>query len=220
VRSGDPLSRSGMHFLIVDDHPMVRRGVRQMLEEVYGGAAIVEADRGEEAIDHVRRTPWDLVLLDLSLPGMSGMEVLERIGRTRPGQKVLVLSMHAEDELAVRVLKLGAAGYINKAHAAEELLGAIAHIMRGRRYVSPQVAELLADRIQGNDNQPAHEALSSREFRVMCLLAAGRSIVDIAAELSISPKTVSTYRSRVLEKLKLETNADLTRYCLAHHLVA
>lgn len=209
-----------MNFLVVDDHPLVRRGVRQMLEEAYHGASVIEADRGEDAVEHVRREPWDLVLMDLSLPGMSGMDALERIGRIRPGQKVLVVSMHEADELAVRALKAGAAGYINKAHAAEELLGAIAHIVRGRRYVSPEVAELLADRIQSNHNQPAHETLSSREFRVMCLLAQGRSIVDIAGELSISPKTVSTYRARVLEKLRLETNADLTRYCLAHRLVA
>jgi DNA-binding NarL/FixJ family response regulator len=209
-----------VNFLIVDDHPLVRRGVRQILEEAYSDAAVTETDRGEEAIEHVRRSPWDLVLMDLSLPGLSGMEAIERIARTRPGQRVLVVSMHAEDELAVRALKLGAAGYITKDHAAEELLGAIAHIMRGRRYVSPNMAELLADRIQGAENSPAHERLSSREFRVLCLVAEGRSLGEIASQLSISPKTVSTYRARVLEKMRLETNADLTRYCLAHRLVS
>lgn len=208
-----------MSFLIVDDHTLVRRGLRQMLEEAYPGAFCVEADRGEHAVEHVRRAAWDLVLMDLSLPGLSGLDALERIMRARPGQRVLVVSMHPEEELAVRALKQGAAGYVSKADAAEELLSAVAQIIRGRRYVSPVLAELLADRVLGHETSRPHESLSSREFRVMSLLAEGRSIVEIASMLCVSPKTVSTYRMRLLEKLRLETNADITRYCLSHGLV-
>lgn len=209
-----------MNFLIVDDHPLVRRGLRQLLEEVYAGAGFTETDRGEDAVEHVRRQDWDLVLMDLSLPGLSGMDALERIVRLRPAQRVLVVSMHAEDELAVRALKHGAVGYIGKANAAEELLGAVAQVLAGRRYVGPALAELLAERVLGHEGVPPHETLSSREFRVMCLLAEGRSIVEIAGLLSVSPKTISTYRTRLLEKMRLDTNADITRYCLTHRLVS
>lgn len=208
-----------MKLLVVDDHPLIRRGVRQILEEAYPEVTVVEADDGETAMDLIRRETWNLVILDLSMPGMSGLEVLEHAGRHRPGLKALVLSMHSEQELALQALRLGAAGYITKDHASEELLAAIARIMGGGRYLGPQVAEALANRLSGESDAPPHTRLSAREFRVMCLLAQGRSPTEIAEQLAISIKTVSTYRARLLEKMDMTSNADLTRYCLANRLI-
>lgn len=209
-----------MKVLVVDDHPLMRRAVRQILEEAYVAAVVVEAHTGEEALEQVRTGVFDLAIVDLSLPGMSGLESLERMLRVRPGLRTLVLSMHAEDQFAVQALRAGAAGYMTKDHAADLLLAAIARIMGGGRYLSPALAELLADRLSGDPGALPHTRLSSREFRVMCMLAQGHGVSHIAHDLSLSAKTVSTYRARVLEKLAVSSNAELARYCVQHGIIA
>jgi two-component system invasion response regulator UvrY len=206
-------------ILVVDDHPLMRRGVRQMLEEAYVEIAVTEADSGEAAAALVRAEPFDLVLLDLSLPGASGLETLERLLRIRPSQRVLVLSMHAEDQFAIQALRAGASGYVTKDHATDLLLAAISRIMAGGRYLSPSLAELLADRLTGDLDAPAHTRLSAREFRVMSMLAEGHGISHIAHALALSAKTVTTYRARVLEKLGVTSNAELARYCVRNGLI-
>mgnify|MGYP001309714128 FL=1 len=208
-----------MKILVVDDHPLMRRGVRQMLEEAYVEIAVTEADSGEAAAALVRAEPFDLVLLDLSLPGASGLETLERLLRIRPSQRVLVLSMHAEDQFAIQALRAGASGYVTKDHATDLLLAAISRIMAGGRYLSPSLAELLADRLTGDLDAPAHTRLSAREFRVMSMLAEGHGISHIAHALALSAKTVTTYRARVLEKLGVTSNAELARYCVRNGLI-
>ena len=208
-----------MKILVVDDHPLMRRGVRQMLEEAYVEIAVTEADSGEAAAALVRAEPFDLVLLDLSLPGASGLETLERLLRIRPSQRVLVLSMHAEDQFAIQALRAGASGYVTKDHATDLLLAAISRIMAGGRYLSPSLAELLADRLTGDLDAPAHSRLSAREFRVMSMLAEGHGISHIAHALALSAKTVTTYRARVLEKLGVTSNAELARYCVRNGLI-
>jgi len=208
-----------LKILVVDDHPLMRRGVRQMLEEAYVEIAVTEADSGEAAAALVRAEPFDLVLLDLSLPGASGLETLERLLRIRPSQRVLVLSMHAEDQFAIQALRAGASGYVTKDHATDLLLAAISRIMAGGRYLSPSLAELLADRLTGDLDAPAHTRLSAREFRVMSMLAEGHGISHIAHALALSAKTVTTYRARVLEKLGVTSNAELARYCVRNGLI-
>lgn len=208
-----------MKFLIVDDHPMIRRGVRGLIEEAYPDAAIGEAAGGDEALGLLRIGGFDLVTLDLSMPTMGGLELLGRIRRQFPGQKVLVLSMHAEREFAVRCLDAGAAGYITKERGPDELLGAMTRILAGRRYVSPDMAEALVDESIGAGAGARHDRLSAREFAVLRLLGQGSTVSDIADRMSLSPKTVSTYRSRILEKLGLANNVELARYCTRHGLI-
>ncbi|MBK8017328.1 MAG: response regulator transcription factor [Betaproteobacteria bacterium] len=208
-----------MRFLVVDDHPLIRRGIRQLLEEAYVQAEVAEADSGEAALDELRRQRFDLVILDLSLPGMSGLDVLAKAIERRPDQRVLMLSMHSETELGVQALRLGARGYITKDNATEQLFGAISKILGGGRFITAELAEVLADRLAMPPLALPHEALSSREFRVMRMLAAGQTPTEIAQALALSVKTVSTYRSRILDKMGLQNNADLTRYCLKHTLI-
>lgn len=208
-----------MKFLVVDDHPLMRRGVRQILDEAYVDAAVTEAESGERAVDCVRMEGFDLVLLDISLPGLSGLETIERIHRVRPGQRVLVLSMHAEEQFAVQALRAGASGYMTKDHASDLLLAAISRIMSGGRYLSPALAEILAGQVAGDLDGPPHGRLSTREFRVMCMLAEGHGLSHIANELGLSVKTISTYRTRVLEKLGMGSNAEVARYCQRNGLV-
>ncbi len=208
-----------MKILVVDDHPLMRRGVRQMLEEAYVEIAVTEAESGEAAAELVRTAAFDLVILDLSLPGASGLETLERLLRIRPSQRVLVLSMHAEDQFAIQALRAGASGYVTKDHATDLLLAAISRIMAGSRYLSPSLAELLADRLTSDLDAPAHSRLSAREFRVMSMLAEGHGISHIAHALALSAKTVTTYRARVLEKLGVTSNAELARYCVRNGLI-
>jgi DNA-binding NarL/FixJ family response regulator len=207
------------NFLLVDDHPIVRRGTKQLLEEAYPQARVIEVDSGEAAVAAVQQQVWDLIVLDLSLPGMGGLEALERIRRAREGARVLVLSMHGEDQFALRALRSGAAGYLTKEHAVDQLLEAAARVLAGGRWLSPALAESLALQMASEQTGPAHARLSSREFRVMCLLASGRSVGRIADDLSLSVKTVSTYRARVLDKMQMMNNAELTRYCLENRLI-
>lgn len=208
-----------MKFLIADDHPMTRRGVRRLIEEAYADAEVTEAVEGAAALAAVRDQAFDLIVLDLSMPEVGGLEALARLQRIRPDQRVLVLSMHAEREFAVRCINEGASGYITKERGPEELLGAIARIMGGRRYVSPEIAEALVDGSLGGATASPHERLSSREFAVLRLLARGLTVSEAGERLSLSPKTVSTYRARILDKLGLANNIELSRYCTRHGLI-
>lgn len=207
-----------MRFLVVDDHTTVRRGVRELLLDAYVDAVVDEAGTAADALERVRSTDYDLVTLDISMPDAHGLELLERSLRARPGLRVLMLSMHAASQFAARCLRAGASGYLTKDHAEEELLGAIARVMSGRRYVSPLVLDEVVAGILDDAPGLPHERLSAREFRVLCMIGAGRPLTDIARALAISPKTVTTYRARVLDKMGLGSNADLVRYCTLHAL--
>lgn len=208
-------------ILIADDHAVVRQGLRAILSEHPDLEAAGEATTAPEVLDRVRDATdaWDLVLLDLSMPGGEGLETLSRLRSAAPNLPVLVLSMHPEDQLAARLLKAGADGYLNKEAASDELVIAIRRVLGGQKYVSPDLASRLASELGEDAGQPPHEALSDREFQVLRLLAGGRSVGDIAEELTLSPKTVSTYRSRLLEKMDMENTAQLIRYALEHDLV-
>jgi len=206
-------------ILIVDDHEVVREGIRQICEEQSGTAAFGQAGTVAEALRLARDENWDVAVLDLSLAGRSGLEVLKELKQIRPRLPVLILSMHSEEEYARRALKGGAAGYITKDSPRSELLKAIKKVIAGGRYVSPTLAEkLLFDFERGTDRLP-HEALSNREFEVMKLIASGKKITEIAGILSLSDKTISTYRSRILQKLRIESNAELIRYAIQNKLV-
>lgn len=215
----DDSDMNTLRILVVDDHPITRRGTRQLLQEAYTAADIVEVHSGEAAVAAVQSAPFNLVVLDLSMPGMNGIEALERIARHQPTCKVLVLSMHAEDQFALRALRSGASGYLTKERAVDDLLEAVQRILAGGRWISSTMSDVLADHALGNRAGPAHTQLSARELRVLCMLAAGHTVTEIAAALSLSVKTVSTYRTRILEKMNLSTNAELTRYCIQHNLI-
>jgi DNA-binding NarL/FixJ family response regulator len=207
-----------MRILIVDDHAVVRRGLREIVEDLIAGAEVAEATDTGTAIDALRRHDWDLVLLDLNLPGRGGLEVLRRSRELRPAVPVLVLSMHAEESHGVRVIKAGAAGYVNKECAPEELAGAVRRVAAGERYIGPRLAQALAAAMQAPAAAAVPADLSHREFQVLCLLGAGRTVKQAAVELSLSIKTVSTYRTRLLDKLGLATTAELIRYAVGHGL--
>lgn len=208
-------------ILIADDHAVVRQGLRSILSEHPDLEVGGEATTAGEVLEMVREKDeaWDLVLLDLSMPGGEGLETLSRLRSAAPELPVLVLSMHPEDQLAARLLKAGADGYLNKEAASDELVTALRRVLGGQKYVSPDLASRLASELGGEADSAPHEALSDREFQVLRLLAEGRSVSDIAEELTLSPKTVSTYRSRLLEKMEMENTAQLIRYALEHDLV-
>jgi two-component system, NarL family, invasion response regulator UvrY len=208
-----------MRILIADDHPLVRRGVRNLLEEAFPDASISEADDLAALMNNARAAPWDIVLLDLSMPNTSGLEGLLKLKRACPETPVLVLSVHAEEQYAVRALKADAMGYLTKDRSVEELLKAVRHVLARRRYVSANLAERLALNLTADTDKLLHESLSQQEFRVMCLIGQGRTVSDIAEQLHLSVKTVSTYRARVLEKMNMSTNAELMRYCVEHRVV-
>ena len=204
--------------LIVDDHTIVRQGLKQILEETADIVAAAEARNGREAIAQVRQTLFDVVLLDVSMPDMDGLSVLEVIKQEQPKLPVLVLSMYPEEQFAVRFLKAGASGYLTKESAAEELIRAIHKISQGGRYITLELAETLAFGVD-KDNRPPHETLSNREYQVMQLIASGKTVGEIAEILSLSVKTVSTYLARILEKTGLNSNAEIMRYALLQGLV-
>jgi DNA-binding NarL/FixJ family response regulator len=206
-------------ILIADDHPVVRRGLKQILAEERDLKAAGEAANAIELLEKVRREHWDVVLLDITMPGRGGLEVLKELRRDFPKLPVLVLSVHPEDQFGLRVLKSGAAGYLTKDSAPEELVKAVRKVCGGGKYVSPSLAEKLALHLEADSDKPPHEILSDREFQVMRLIAAGKSVSEIAKELSLSVKTISTYRTRILEKMNLKTNAELTRYAIERRLV-
>jgi two-component system invasion response regulator UvrY len=204
--------------LIADDHEVVRRGLKQILIDEFPRVKIHEATTSREALDQCAKNAFDLVLLDINMPGRSGLEVLEELRRQCPQTPVLVLSVSPEEDYAVRCLKLGAAGYVSKRSASDELITAIKKALSGGKYVTTSIAEKLAATMAGGAARNPHESLSNRELQVLRMIAAGKTIKEIAAELSLSEKTVATYRSRVSEKMGLATNVDLTRYAIQHHL--
>jgi two-component system invasion response regulator UvrY len=208
-----------MKVLIVDDHPVVRMGIKQMLTDEPDIAAIVEAKTVAEMIEHVREEDWSVIVLDITLPDRSGLEALKDVKAMKPSLPVLILSMHPEDQYAVRVLKAGASGYVTKESAADELVKALKKVVGGGRYISPTLAEKLAEAVGTDYEKQPHETLSDREYQVMCLIASGKKPGEIADELSLSVKTVSTYRARVLEKMQLSSNAELTYYCVKNGLI-
>lgn len=208
-----------IRVLIVDDHAILRRGLMQIISEAPDMAVGGEAESGAQAIKLAREQPFDVVLLDITMPDRNGFDTLKQLKTEKPRLAVLMLSMHPEEHYAVRALKAGAAGYLNKQSAPGLLLSAIRQVASGHRYVSPKVAEDLASAIARDTDRPLHETLSNREYETLRLMASGRTSTQIAAELLLSVKTVSVYRSRLLEKLQLKNNAELTRYALQHRLV-
>jgi len=204
--------------IVVDDHPVVRRGLKQIIEGEPDMQVAGEAKNAGECLSLVRKMEYSLVLLDIALPDKSGFEVLKQLQHERPGLPVLILSVHPENHYAVRCIKAGASGYLMKEGAPEELVKAIRKVNAGGKYVSASLAERLASHLY-TPNELPHENLSDREFQILRLIAGGKSLKDIADELCISEKTVSTYRSRIMEKMKMSTNSDLTRYALDNHLV-
>jgi two-component system invasion response regulator UvrY len=209
-----------MKILIVDDHAVVRRGLQQIVLDQYEDIVFGEATNGQEALDVLSEQNWDVIVLDISMPGRSGLDVLKEIRKERPDIPVLVLSIHPEDQFAVRVLRAGASGYMTKETAPEELVTAIEKVMAGGTYVSSSFAELLAKDVQRDDGETTlHKRLSDREYEVMVMIASGKAVSQIADELSLSVKTISTYRSRILDKVHMKSNAELTRYAIKNGLV-
>jgi two-component system, NarL family, invasion response regulator UvrY len=209
-----------MKILLADDHAVVRHGLKQILADEFKRATFGEARNAQEALNLVWKETWDVVVLDITMPGRSGVDVLREIKRSKPKLPVLVLSMHPENQFALRVLKGGAAGYMTKESAPEELVGAIKKVLAGGRYVSTSLAEKLATYVSSADTQrPPQELLSDREFQVLRLIASGKIVSEIAKELSLSVKTISTYRTRILEKMGLRNNAELMHYAMQHQLV-
>jgi DNA-binding NarL/FixJ family response regulator len=209
-----------MRVLIVDDHAIVRRGLRALLSDAFHGVAFGEASDAAQAMEHLGKKAWDVALLDITLPGKSGLDLLKELKAARPKLPVLVLSVHPEDQFAVRVLKAGAEGYMTKESAPEELVNAIRKILAGGRYVSPTLAEKLALGVRKDVTRTPHETLSDREYEIMCHIASGRTVTEIAGELSLSVKTISTYRARILEKLGVKNSAEITRYAIRNGLVS
>lgn len=208
-----------LRILLVDDHAIVRQGVRQLLLDHGIAREVVEADTGAQALASLDDDPFDVVLLDISLPDMNGVEVLKRVKRRAPLVPVMMFSMYREDQYAVRSLKAGAAGYLSKTVTATQMIDAIRQVAAGRKYVSPALAEALAVYVSVDGDQLPHEKLSDREYQTLCMLASGKRLTDIAHALSLSVKTVSVYRTRLLEKMKLSNNAELTFYVMSNRLV-
>jgi two-component system, NarL family, invasion response regulator UvrY len=211
--------RRRLRILIVDDHPIVRRGLRELLLDTPDVADVGEAASPQEVLDRTRSRPWDVVILDLGLPGRGGLDVLQDLKREHPALPVLVLSMQPEDQYAVRAFRSGAAGYLTKEAAPERLLEAIHKVTAGGRYVTPAVAEQLAADLTLGAPQAPHHGLSNREFEVLRLIASGKTVGDIAAQLSLSVKTISSYRTRILDKMRMSNNAELMQYALRNGLV-
>ena len=208
-----------IRLFIADDHPVVRAGLRGIIEGEVGFEVVGEAASGNELLSTIGRTPAEVLLLDVSMPGPGFLEVMHDLKEAHPRLAVLVLSVHPEDQYAVRALRAGAGGYLTKDHSPEELVAAIRKVHRGGKYVSPTLAEKLAIGLEVGTGGWPHEKLSDREYDVLCLLGSGRTVKEIAGGLGLSPKTVSTYRARVLEKMKLASNADLVRYAAQHGLI-
>jgi two-component system, NarL family, invasion response regulator UvrY len=205
--------------LVADDHAVVREGLKQILADTSDIELAGEAATGSEALDKVRNEDWDVVVLDISLPDRNGLDVLKQIKSGRPELPVLVLTMHGEEQYAVRVLRAGAAGYLTKETAPEQLVEAIRKVARGGKYVSPSLAEDLAFHLLSRSQKPLHETLSDREFQVLCMIASGKKAKDIAEELCLSIKTISTHRARILQKMRMKSNAELIHYSIRNRLV-
>ncbi len=209
-----------LRVIIADDHPVVRAGLKQVLSESADILVAGEADSGEALLRKIQRQPYDVVLLDITMPGIGGLETLRRVKEVQPHLPVLMLSIHTEDQFAIRCLKAGAAGYLNKASAPRDLVAAIRQVAGGRRYITSGLSEkLVAGMTQNRDlSRLPHEWLSDREYQVLCMIASGKTVSDIAATVNLSVKTVSTYRARILEKMGMESNAELTAYAIKNSI--
>jgi two-component system invasion response regulator UvrY len=206
-------------IMIADDHTIVREGLKQILADIPDLAVVEEAKNGEEVIAKVGMKDIDIILLDISLPGRSGLDVLRQLKHRKPGLPVLILSMYPEEQYAVRSIRAGASGYLTKESASTELVEAIRTVARGRKYITSSLAERLAFQIEVDVDKPLHESLSDREYQVMCMIASGKTVKEIAKILSLSVKTISTHRSRILKKMNMENNAQLTHYAIKQNLV-
>lgn len=208
-----------LRVLIIDDHAVVRKGLMQIIKDEFIDAEIIEADSAEEALKIIRHGKFELVISDISMPGRSGIDLLKQLQEEFPSLPVLILSMHQESQYAIRTLKAGASGYLTKDTVSFELINAIKKVLSGRKYISIAVAELLSENILGKNAEFPHELLSDREFEVLKLIGAGKSVSNIGDELSLSVNTISTYRLRIMDKMKLNTNADIIRYVIENNLI-
>ena len=209
-----------IRILISDDHAIVREGIKQILADTNDLVAAGEATNGHEVMEHVRREDWDMVLLDLAMPGKDGLETLKEIKREKPKLPVLVLSIYPEEQYAVRALKAGASGYLTKESAPEELIAAIRRVSQGGKYISSSLAEKLASHLEGDADKPVHETLSDREYQVMLMIASGKTVKEIADDMYLSVKTVSTYRVRALSKMGMKNNSEFTYYAVKYGLIS
>ncbi|MGZ3882445.1 MAG: response regulator [Flavisolibacter sp.] len=209
-----------MRFLLIDDHKIIRDGLKQILLMHFPSSSFDECSDAEQVMENINHKTYDVVICDLSMPGRSGLDVVKQVKAVAPGLPVLILSMHPEEHYAIRTLKAGAWGYLNKSDGAEVLIPAIERVMQGRKYISPYVAEQLATNLDKDEGDlPVHESLSTREFDVFKLLVEGKSISDISKQLSLGMSTVSTHRARILSKMEMKTNAELVRYALQNNLI-
>ncbi|HEX2846316.1 MAG: response regulator transcription factor [Chitinophagaceae bacterium] len=208
-----------LNILIADDHAVVRRGLKQILLEEYPSARIGEAADAETLVAQVINDKWDIVICDMNMPGRSGLDALSQLKQVAPHVPVLIMSMYPEDQYALRVLKAGAAGYLGKDSIHDEIIRAVQTVLLGKKFITPSVAEKLANAYRDDTGQQPHELLSDREFDVFKLLAAGKSVSEIASQLSLSSTTVSTYRARIIEKMNLRSNAALTRYAIEKKII-
>ncbi|HML93941.1 MAG TPA: response regulator transcription factor [Thermodesulfobacteriota bacterium] len=208
-----------LRVLIADDHPVVRQGVKQILTEELQLKQFGEARNAREVLDNISKKKWDILILDINLPDMNGLEILRQLKKVHPDLPVLVLTVFDEDQIAIRVLKAGAAGSVTKETMPDELIAAVKKIHSGGKYVSPSLAEKLVFNIYAEDEKPVHHKLSNREYQVICLIAAGKSVKQIAEELYLSIQTIRTYRTRILEKMEMNTDAELIHYAIQHGLI-
>ena len=208
-----------INILIADDHAIVREGLKQIVSSQADMKVAGETHNAQGVLDLVRAGNWDVVVLDINMPGRNGLEVLKELKQEHPKLPVLVLSVHPEEQYGIRVLKAGAAGYMNKESAPEELVTAIRKVIRGGKYLTPTLAERLAFQVADGSEAHPHEKLSDRELQVLCMIGSGKTVSEIADDLSLSVKTISTYRARILEKMAMKSSAELTRYALQNHLV-
>ncbi len=209
-----------IRIIIADDHAIVRAGLKQILSENPDMSVVGESSDGQDLLEKVRENDYDVVLIDISMPGRNGLEILKQLKIEKPELPVLVLSMHPEEQYAIRTLKAGASGYLTKETASDKLVEAIRRVAQGKKYVSPSLAEKLADSIRDDTVSMPHESLTDREYQVLCMISSGKSVSDIAKELFLSVKTVSTYRTRILEKMNMKNNAELTHYALKNNLLS
>ena len=208
-----------LRIIIADDHAVVRQGLKQIVAETSDMVVTGEADNGQELLDKIKVEDYDVVILDITMPVRNGMDVLKQLRSERPRLPVLILSIHSEEQYASRALRAGASGYLTKESAPDELVAAIRKVSSGGKYISPSLAEKLAFELEAGLEQTPHEKLSDREYQVMCMIASGKTIMEIAKELLLSEKTISTYRSRILEKMTMKNNAELTYYAIKNQLV-
>jgi len=208
-----------IRIIIADDHPIVRAGMKQIISEASDLMVADEASDGHKLLNKIKKENFDVVILDITMPHMDGLDVLKQLKIEKPKLPVIILSIHPESQYALRVLKAGASGYVTKTSAPDELINAIRKVYRGGKYISPSIAEKLAFQLDANFEEMPHEALSDREYQVLCMLASGKTVTEIAEELALSVKTISTYRSRILEKMKMKNSAELMHYAIQNQLV-